>query len=77
METLNQNFRLTDEHIADYQRTGFVLLKQFFSSDMIEYLRKRVNDELETPTDHYQKGFDKLRYDLCNNDEVIFELLAA
>jgi hypothetical protein len=76
VETLNQNFRLTDEHIADYQRTGFVLLKQLFSSDMIEYLRKRVNDELETPTDHYQKGFDKLRYDLCNNDEVIFELLA-
>ncbi|MFI8748109.1 hypothetical protein ACIGKL_23570 [Pseudomonas sp. NPDC077186] len=75
METLNNDFRLTDEHIADYQRTGFVLLKQFFSRDMIDYLSKRVNDELETPTDHYQKGFDKLRYDLCNDDEAIFELI--
>lgn len=75
METLNNDFRLTDEHIADYQRTGFVLLKQFFSRDMIDYLSQRVNDELETPTDHYQKGFDKLRYDLCNDDEAIFELI--
>ncbi|QLC72650.1 hypothetical protein LPB260_17960 [Pseudomonas sp. LPB0260] len=75
METLNQKFRLTEAHIADYQRTGFVLLKQLFSAEMIDYLRKRVNEELETPTDHYQKGFDKLRYDLCNDDEVIFELL--
>lgn len=75
VETLNQNFRLTEAHVADYQRTGFVLLKQLFSAEMVEYLRKRVNEELETPTDHYQKGFDKLRYDLCNDDEVIFELL--
>jgi hypothetical protein len=75
VETLNKDFRLTEAQIADYKRTGFVLLKQFFSGEMIEYLRKRVNDELETPTDHYQKGFDKLRYDLCNDDEVIFDLI--
>lgn len=77
METLNQNFRLTDAHVADYRRTGFVLLKQLFSAEMIDYLRQRVNEQLETPTDHYQKGFDKLRYDLCNDDEVIFELLGS
>ena len=75
METLNKNFRLSDKQVADYQRTGFVLLKQFFSAELIDYLRNRVNEELETPTDRYQKGFDKLRYDLCNDDEVVFELI--
>ena len=60
METINKGFHLTDKHIADYKRTGFVLLKQFFSAEMIDYLRYRVNEELETPTDLYQKGFDKL-----------------
>ena len=76
METINKGFHLTDKHIADYKRTGFVLLKQFFSAEMIDYLRYRVNEELETPTDLYQKGFDKLRYDLCNGDEVVFELIS-
>lgn len=75
VETLNEDFQLTEKHIADYKRTGFVLLKKLFTEDMIEYLRQRVNDELETPTDHYQKGFNKLRYDLCNDDEVIFDLI--
>ena len=43
---------------------------------MVHYLSGRVNDELTTPTDRYQKGFDRLRYDLCEGDEVIYELLA-
>ncbi|QTH72741.1 phytanoyl-CoA dioxygenase family protein [Pseudoalteromonas xiamenensis] len=75
MRKLNPDFQLTADHVEKYQRQGFVVLKQFFSLEMIEFLKARVNDEFETPTDHYQKGFDKLRYDLCNGDETIFELL--
>lgn len=75
METMNPDFTLTEQHVQDYQRQGFVLLKKLFSDEMIAYLRERVNEELETPTDHYQKGFDKLRYDLCNGDERVFELV--
>jgi hypothetical protein len=76
MQTLNPDFKLTQEDIDNYQRTGFVVLRNFFPPEMVEYLKARVNDELEDPTDHYQKGFDKLRYDLCNGDETIFELIA-
>lgn len=76
MQTLNTDFELTKDDIDNYQRTGFVVLRNFFPAEMIDYLKARVNDELETPTDHYQKGFDKLRYDLCNGDEKVFELIA-
>lgn len=75
MQKLNPNFTLEQDHIDDYKRKGFVVLKQFFSQEMVEFLKARVNEEFETPTDHYQKGFDKLRYDLCNGDETIFELI--
>lgn len=75
MDTMNPNFTLTEKHIKDYQRQGFVLLKKVFSDEMIKYLHERVNEQMEAPTDRYQKGFDKLRYDLCNGDEKVFELI--
>jgi len=76
MKALNDDFALTSEDIKNYQEQGFVLLRKFFSMEMIDYLRARVAEQLEVPTDSYQKGFDKLRYDLCAGDEVIFDLLA-
>jgi len=75
MKTLNDNFVLTEEDVSNYQQKGFVLLRKFFSSELIDYLRERVAEQLETPTDSYQKGFDKLRYDLCAGDDVIFDLI--
>ncbi len=76
MKTMNDDFVLTDEHIKQYAETGYVVLRNFFTMDMVEYLRGRVNEQLETPTDNYQKGFDRLRYDLCEGDAVVYELLA-
>lgn len=76
METINKHFQLTQAHVDAYRTAGFVRLKQFFSPEMVAYLRDRVNSELETPTDRYQKGFDRLRYDLCAGDKVIYGLLA-
>lgn len=76
METINRDFRLTQSDVENYQRTGFVLLKKFFSDDMVDYLRARMNEQLTVPTDHYQKGFDRLKYDLCEGDQTIYSLLA-
>lgn len=75
METINKDFKLSPRHVQGYRDAGFVLLKKFFSDDMVRYLSGRVNEELTTPTDRYQKGFDRLRYDLCAGDQVIYELL--
>lgn len=76
METMNRNFQLTTQQIEDYNRDGFVLLKKFFTDDMVSYLRDRIREELSEPTDRYQKGFDKLGYDLCVGDKIIYQLLA-
>lgn len=76
MKVLNEQFVLTEQDVENYKKQGFVLLRNFFPQDMVEYLRARVSEQLETPTDNYQKGFDKLRYDLCEGDETVYELLA-
>jgi hypothetical protein len=76
MDTLNPNFVLKTEDIQRYRSAGFVRLKQFFAPEYVAYLRDKVRSELKTPTDHYQKGFDRLGYDLCEGDEQIYALLA-
>lgn len=75
MKTVNSSFTLSNANRESYAKAGFVVLRKFLSDEMISYLKERVNDEFTTPTDHYQKGFDKLRYDLCNGDENIFTLI--
>lgn len=76
MNILNEAFNLSEEDVTEYKTAGFTVLRQFFSPDMIDYLRRRMNEELQVPTDHYQKGFDRLGYDLCTGDQHIYELLA-
>lgn len=75
MQLINPDFKLTQQDIDNYRLTGFLLMKQLFSLELIDYLKGKVREELETPTDNYQKGFDKLRYDLCNDDNVILDLI--
>ncbi|UQA60617.1 hypothetical protein [Polyangium aurulentum] len=75
METISATFTLTDQLIESYRQTGFILLKRFFSEEMVLHLRDKVRAELSTPTDSYQKGFSRLGYDLCSGDEMIYDLL--
>lgn len=76
MEMISRHFELTQQHVRDYCDNGFVLLRKLFAPPMVDYLRRRVHEELSPPTDHYQKGFDRLGYDLCAGDRVIYGLLA-
>jgi hypothetical protein len=76
VETISPKFSWRPKDTADYRRTGFVLLKDLLTPAFVDYLRDQVDHQLETPTDHYQRGFDRLGYDLCEGDEVIYELLA-
>lgn len=75
MELINSNFIFNEEHVSQYEKQGFVKLEGIFSNELTDYLSARMNDELVVPTDPYQKGFEKLRYDLCNSDKMIFDLI--
>ena len=75
MQTINPSFELGPKDVENYRNTGFVLLRNFLSKDMVLYLREKVREQLRTPTDNYQKGFSRLGYDLCTGDETIYALL--
>lgn len=77
MDLINPNFIFSEDHINQYKKQGFVKLEGIFSNELIDYLSARMNDELIVPTDPYQKGFEKLRYDLCNSDKMIFDLIGT
>ena len=76
MDLINPNFIFTEQHVNQYKKQGFVKLEGIFSNELIDYLTARMNDELDVPTDPYQNGFEKLRYDLCNSDKMIFDLIS-
>jgi hypothetical protein len=71
MQILKQHFNLSDADRIEYKQKGFLALRGLFTDEVIEYLKQRVSAELAPPTDSYQKGFDRLGYDLCEGDEVI------
>ncbi|RZL11956.1 MAG: hypothetical protein EOP40_00660 [Rubrivivax sp.] len=73
---MHKQFELSEQDIQKYETAGFVLLKNFFSSELVDYLKQRMTAELEIPTDKYQKGFDRLGYDLCTGDAKVYQLLA-
>jgi hypothetical protein len=75
-KTINEDFDITSEDVKNYQKKGYVVLRKFFTGEMVDYLRARMREDLANPTDHYQKGFDKLAYDMCAGDDVVYSLLA-
>lgn len=75
MEMINKNFTVTKQDINNFERRGFLLLKNFFTKDMIEYLQKRTSEQISAPTDKYQSGFNRLAFDMFEGDEQIEKLL--
>jgi hypothetical protein len=75
MQTMNPSFTFDAKDVDYYRKTGFVVLRNFLSPEMVTYLREKVQEQLKTPTDNYQKGFSRLGYDLCTGDEMIYALL--
>jgi ectoine hydroxylase len=47
---------LTDEHLRDYERNGFVLGRQMFDGDEIELLRRAAKEDRELDRHSYGKG---------------------
>lgn len=76
MEMINQDFAVSEQDIAAFQQRGFLLLKNFFSKEMIAYLQQRTGEQIAAPTDKYQSGFNRLAFDMFEGDQSIEDLLS-
>ncbi|MDC3132970.1 hypothetical protein OA501_02000 [Flavobacteriaceae bacterium] len=51
------------------------MLKGIFSNDFINYINNKIKKELQAPSDRYQAGFNRVRYDIFQNDKNVYSLL--
>jgi len=75
INSLNANFKLSEKDIIDFNKKGFLLLKGLFSKELIKYLQNKISQELQVPSDRYQSGFNRVRYDIFEKDENIYNIL--
>ena len=75
MKTINENFKLTESEIKNFNTKGFLMLRGIFSDKFIEYINNKITKELQAPSDRYQAGFNRVRYDIFQNDKNVYDLL--
>ncbi|MET8691599.1 phytanoyl-CoA dioxygenase family protein [Streptomyces bauhiniae] len=68
---INPDFVISDEDAAGFRATGFLKLRNIFSEDFVEHMRKLSSSEIAPPADNYGSGFSKLKYDIGNDDATI------
>lgn len=68
---INPDFVISDEDAAGFRSTGFLKLRNIFSEDFVEHMRKLSSSEIAPPADNYGSGFSKLKYDIGNDDATI------
>ncbi|RZU44183.1 hypothetical protein EV284_1642 [Streptomyces sp. BK022] len=68
---INSDFVISDEDVTSFRDTGFLKLRNIFSPDFVEHMRKLSSSEIAPPADNYGSGFSKLKYDIGNDDATI------
>lgn len=73
--TIEEGFRLTDQHISSFKKNGFVVLRSFLSMTLIEHINEAISNHLRL-LDENQTGFKRVGYDIFEGDRQINDLLA-
>jgi len=76
LNLINTNFKLREGEIERFKEQGFVLLKQFFSQEMMKVLQTKIESHLASPSDKYQSGFNRVKYDIFDEDEDLRDLFS-
>ncbi|ANS44776.1 phytanoyl-CoA dioxygenase family protein [Serratia inhibens] len=74
-ETINNNFKLTDYDVAQFNKNGFVVLRSFLSTALISHIKDSITEHLRL-LDENQTGFKRVGYDIFEQDQAIKSLLA-
>ncbi|MHA7865700.1 phytanoyl-CoA dioxygenase family protein, partial [Flagellimonas marinaquae] len=73
----NDNFILIQEDVDSFREKGFVHLKQFFSREAMNILNKKIEAHLVSPTDKYQTGFNRVKYDIFEDDDTVRKIFES
>jgi len=76
-DIVRESFSLDQRQIDQFQRQGFLLLKEIFSKDFIKYIHTKIDSDIQTPSDKYQAGFNRIKFDLFNGDPSISLLMKS
>lgn len=69
------NFMLKQSDINSFKTNGFLLIKKFYSEHFIKYIQNKIDSQIDIPADKYQSGFNRLAFDLFENDTEVESLL--
>lgn len=73
INTLN----ITNEDIDSFKTKGFLQIKNFYDKSFIQYIQQKIDEQIASPTDKYQNGFNRLAFDLFEHDPKVEELLKS
>src|SRR5260363_283958 len=74
MNCLNNSFVFDSRIVSEFQEKGYVKMPRFLSTQFTAYLKNKIKESIDEPTDQYQKGFSRLKYDVFSNDQMLFSL---
>ena len=63
--------------IEKFQRKGFIHLKKFFSKELVAYFSWYLERILSPPEDKYQTGFNRVKYDVFESDQIFQRLCTS
>ena len=72
----DNDFRVTPQHVEQFQRDGFVKLSGFFNPNVVRTLLNRVEVEMSRAPDNFKSEFSRLKYDFETEKTDIYELIA-
>jgi len=67
-------YTISPDQIELFRTQGFIHLKKIFSEDLIGYFKGYVEDHISAPTDKYQTGFNRVKYDIFDRDAIFTAL---
>lgn len=73
---INPEFSVTGKDVQSFREHGFLKLRQIFSPELLEHMRKLSTSEVAPPSGNYGSGFSKLKYDIGNDDPKILGLMS-
>ena len=71
----NHHFKLDQSDIEQFQRNGFVKLKNFLNDDAISFLRKRADAEMANS--HFGDLVNRIKYELQDQKQTMYELVSS